>query len=288
MGEAQHSQLNRFPEACMLLLQSQEDHSDSGGAFCHYPAIPPPVDVRLVSLPEHDCSYLPGRPAMSRAFYARELPAELYHDFMDAGFRRSGKVIYQPACRGCRACLPLRVLVGKFQPGKSQRRCLRRNADLVVTEGSPEATDEKFALYRRYVSEWHGGTPKPGDDDRESFEAFLYDSPVQTIEFNYRTADERLVAVGICDVCVHSLSSVYFFFDPSESRRGLGTFGALQELAWAATAKVAFYYLGYWVSGCQAMEYKLSYRPNEILHPDGIWRASADPAPDGIGEQLPT
>ena len=35
---------------------------------------------------------------------------------------------------------------------------------------------------------------------------------------------------------------------------------------------VPFYYLGYWVQGSAAMEYKADFRPAEVLHPDGVWR----------------
>jgi arginine-tRNA-protein transferase len=81
-----------------------------------------------------------------------------------------------------------------------------------------------------------------------------------------------LLAVGICDMSPLSLSSVYFYFDPSESRRGLGTFGALREIAFTRQHQIPHYYLGYYVSGCGAMEYKAPFRPNEILCTDGIWR----------------
>ena len=239
--------------------------------------MPPPVKVRLLVLPEHDCSYLPGRRSASRAFMVGEMPGEVYHRFMDAGFRRSGKLVYQPVCRGCRACVSLRVPVATFQPGKSQRRCWRKNQDLTVTAGEPIPTEEKYDLYRRYATQWHGKADDADDDGWDSFESFLYDSPVKTIEFCYRDTAGRLVAVGICDVCPQSLSSVYFYHDPAESRRGLGTFGALYEIEAARAAGVPHYYLGYWISGCGAMEYKSSFRPCEVLGPDGAWRPLAPP-----------
>jgi arginyl-tRNA--protein-N-Asp/Glu arginylyltransferase len=250
----------------MVTSPSRFDHS-----ACSYPGHEPPVPVRLTVLPDHPCSYLPGRVATSRALFAAGLPPELYHRFMDAGFRRSGKLIYQPICRGCRACLPLRVRVDGFTPSKSQRRCWRRNRDLVVTQGAPEPTDEKFALYRRYQVEWHA--KGEGEDDRDSFESFLYDSPVQTVEFCYRDPAGKLVAVGICDLAPQSLSSVYFYHDPAESKRGLGVFGALRELAEAKALAVPYYYLGFWIAGCRTMDYKASYGPHELLQPDGTWRA---------------
>ncbi len=244
--------------------------------------LPPPVDLRLVTLPPHDCSYLPGREATTRAFYTHQISPELYHDFMDSGFRRSGKVIYQPVCQGCRLCVPIRVLVNQFKPDKSHRRCIRRNSDLVISHSPPRPTDEKFNLYRRYVTDWHGGEPKPIGDDRTSFEAFLYDSPVHTQEFTYRTPAGQLLAVGICDLSKRSLSSVYFYFDPNESHRGLGTFGILNELAFAHAAGLPYYYLGYWVSGCGSMEYKSKFRPAEFLASDGQWRQKTEQKSDNV------
>jgi arginyl-tRNA--protein-N-Asp/Glu arginylyltransferase len=238
--------------------------------------------MRLVSTGSHACPYLPSRQSSNRAFWAEEMPPPVYHAFMDAGFRRSGKVVYQPACAGCRRCLSLRVPVATFEPSKSQRRCWRRNQALSVTVGSPVADDERYRLYRKYVTEWHD-KPSADDDgdssDYESFVQFLYDSPVQTAEYCYRDESGRLMAVGICDVSERSLSSVYFYHDPAESRRGLGTFGAIYEIEDAKTRGIPYYYLGYWVDGCRTMAYKATYRPHELLGPDGVWRPAIDAGP---------
>jgi arginine-tRNA-protein transferase len=231
------------------------------------------VPLQLVVLDEHPCVYLPDRVARSRGFLAPvRMSGQLYHRFMDAGFRRSGRLIYQPVCAACRACVPIRVPTEEFRPSKSQRRCRRRNLDLVVEVGAPRATGEKFDLYQRYLTGRHD---RLMDDDRESMESFLYDSPIDTLEFTYRDSAGKLLAVGICDVCPRSLSSIYFFFDPEHRRRGLGTFGALVEIAFAAQHEIPHYYLGYWVSGARTMEYKTSFRPYELLGPDGLWHRAA-------------
>lgn len=203
-----------------------------------------------------------------RALKTRQIPPETYHAFMDANFRRSGRVIYQPTCQGCRECQSLRVLVNKFDMSKSQRRCWRKNRDLSASVSPPEASEEKFDLYRRYLAGWH----ERDDADFAEFCDFLYQSPVDSLEFEYRDPSAKLVAVGICDRSTKSLSSVYFYFDPSESNRSLGTFGALTEIQWAVKNNIAHYYLGYWVRGCRSMGYKASFYPHQILGTDGIWR----------------
>ncbi|HEY7117969.1 MAG TPA: hypothetical protein VH475_15385, partial [Tepidisphaeraceae bacterium] len=185
--------------------------------FSHFPALPPPpAGVRLVVSSDHACSYFDDRAARTRAFWAASMPGGLYHRFMDAGFRRSGRVVYQPVCAACRACVPLRIPVGSFAPDKTQRRVWRRNQDFSVTFDAPRATAEKHELYNRYRRDWHGGEDEHSWED---FVGFLYDSPVNTLEFEYRDGDKRLIGVGICDVSEESLSSVYFYFDPAEARR---------------------------------------------------------------------
>ena len=248
--------------------------------FSFFPAIPPPVPARLVVMPDRPCPYLPDRQSCSRALWAEHMPSEAYEQFMNAGFRRSGKVIYQPICRGCRACQPIRVPVADFRSNKSQRRCWRRNADLRVDLGPPRASDEKFELYRRYLSEWHGGEM---DASREGFEEFLYHSPVASLEFSYRDVAGELLAVGICDICPGSLSSVYFYFEPGAAARSLGIYGALHEIDYATRQGLAHYYLGYWVAQCRSMQYKSSFRPSEILGYDQVWRENTLAMSQGVG-----
>lgn len=240
----------------------------------NYPANPPPVPVELTVVPSHPCSYLPNRQATLRAFYAPRIDPGLYHGFLDASFRRSGSVIYQPICSGCRACVPVRIPVESFHPSKSQRRCSRRNADLTIRAAPlAPATDEKYDLYRRYQAQRHRSAES---DARANFEDFLHRSPVDTVEFTYRDSRGTLLAVGICDLCDASLSSVYFYFDPAEPRRSLGTFGALHEIEFALKAGIPYYYLGYWVRDCRKMEYKAQFRPCQALFPDGCWREIKD------------
>jgi len=259
-------------ESASAAISSFIPHPSS---FSFYPAIPPPLKVSLVTVGGQPCSYLPGRVSTSRALWADEMPPEVYHQFMDAGFRRSGRLLYQPACAGCRECRPLRVLVDQFRPSKSQRRAWKRNGDLVVAAGEPAPTDEKYDLYRRYVVGWHGRDA--AEEDRQGFESFLYESPVRTVEFTYRDPSGRLLAVGICDVCAGSFSSVYFYFDPAEAKRGLGTYGALREIEAAARMGIPYYYLGYFIKGCGSMRYKADFRPTELLCPDGVWRPDEGP-----------
>jgi arginine-tRNA-protein transferase len=79
------------------------------------------------------------------------------------------------------------------------------------------------------------------------------------------------VAVSIVDLFPDALSSVYCYWDPDLAERGLGTWMALAEIDHARRTGRAWWYLGYWVSGCGKMAYKARYRPQQRLV-DGAWR----------------
>ena len=69
--------------------------------------------------------------------------------------------------------MPARVPVADFRPDRSQRRCMRRNADLDMSIGPAAYSDECFDLYRRYLDTRHAGG---GMDDpaHEDFCRFLF------------------------------------------------------------------------------------------------------------------
>ena len=238
----------------------------------HWPSWPLPILAPDVTVtPRQVCGYLPGRLSTLRWFEAPALSGEDYQRLQDAGFRRSGSIFYQPLCAGCRACVPLRVPVTTFAPTRSQRRVLRRNRDVTVRIAPPEPTHEKWDLYDRYQREWHRKTPAEADDVAD-FVASLYRAPVESVEFEYRDRWGSLLGVGIGDLCPRSLSSVYFYFDPRQARRSLGTFSALYEIQWARERGLQYWYAGYWISECPSMAYKSRFGPCQRLDTDGVWR----------------
>jgi arginyl-tRNA--protein-N-Asp/Glu arginylyltransferase len=227
--------------------------------------------LTLYATGPHPCPYLPDRMAQSEGRFAVRIAPAAYQQLMDLGFRRSGGWVYRPACEGCRECMPLRVPVDDFRPSPSQRRVLRRNRDVLVSSvDSPRCSDEKWRIYTAYLRHRHDGTMC---EDRADFEDFLYGAAMDSIEMVYRV-DDRIVAVGIVDVCPDCLSSVYFYFDPAESRRSLGTYGALCEIEECRRRSLAYWYAGFYVRDCRRMNYKAQFRPYELLTTDGGWLAA--------------
>jgi arginine-tRNA-protein transferase len=229
--------------------------------------------VRLFQTLPHPCGYFAERSAQNIVIdpSAPQLP-QIYDLAVQRGYRRAGGHVYHPQCAGCRACVACRVPVDRFQPDRSQRRCLARNADLDVRIVAAGYSEEYFALYRRYLVARH---PDGGMDDArpEDFMRFLYTawSPTRFIEFR---DSGRLVAIAVTDFCAAGLSAVYTFFDPEQDARGLGTFAILSQLRLAQEHALPFLYLGFWIDGHPKMHYKTRYRPLEILR-DGAWHELA-------------
>jgi leucyl-tRNA---protein transferase len=221
----------------------------------------------LVTTDPHACPYLAMRMAQEEIFRSAELHEELYHDFMDNGFRRSGEYFYRPACPDCHECKPIRIPSADFKPTKSQRRIRNKNQDVEVGVSSPTFTEEKFRMYADYLERQHGSSV---DCSRQEFRTSLYSSPVHTLEFEYRL-NGRLVAVSIADVSSRSLSSVYVYYDLDFSSRSLGTFSAVQEILFCRTRHIPYYYLGFFVPDCPSMNYKARFGPHEILDAHFKW-----------------
>ncbi len=214
------------------------------------------------------CPYLAGRESRLLLLRPRDLAPGLYHLLLDLNFRRLGWGVYRPVCDGCTECHQLRLEVAAFRPDRSQRRCRRRNADVVATLGGPDPTEEKHAVYRRYLEARHDGEMTGSWDE---FADFLYEAPPLAREVVYRVED-RLVGAGIVDLEPEAMSALYFYFDPDLDDRSPGTLNVLWLLEECRRRGIPWLYLGYHVTGGRGMAYKTAFRPHQILGADGVWR----------------
>jgi leucyl-tRNA---protein transferase len=230
------------------------------------------------------CPYLPGK--WERKVFtelAGQNPVDLNDALSRIGFRRSQNVAYRPSCADCGACISVRVCADEFAPTASQRRTLKRNADLVVRAREPWATQEQYDLLSGYLSARHpaGGM---ADMSEEDFAAMVEHSPVDSCVVEYREPDVdgrpgRLVGACLTDRQADGLSMVYSFYAAGpDDRDGLGTFIILDHIQRAARGGLSFVYLGYWIDGSARMAYKTKFRPLERLGPTG-WARMPDPVP---------
>jgi arginyl-tRNA--protein-N-Asp/Glu arginylyltransferase len=221
------------------------------------------------------CPYLPGRFERKLVTELRGPEANNVHDLLSrAGFRRSHSIAYLPACSDCNACIPVRVRCDGFNPGKSFRRIKNRNSDLDRTVVPPTATQEQYHLFSTYQDARHGNGDMARMDARD-YRAMIEDSTVETSIFEYRRADDSLIAVALVDILADGLSAVYSFFDPEEERRGLGTYIILDLIDEARVLSLPHIYLGYWIGDCRKMSYKMRFQPLEGFR-DGQWVSMED------------
>jgi len=221
------------------------------------------------------CPYLPGRTERKIVTELSGTEAEALHERLSrAGFRRSHNIAYAPVCPGCQACVPIRVVSEDFMPDRTQRRILRANADLSVSEMPARATAEQFTLFQRYQKNRHadGDMAAMGYYD---YRAMIEDTPISTGILEFRDAQDRLLGACLTDWLADGLSAVYSFFDTDQDKRSLGTFAVLWLIGRARSLGLPYVYLGYWVPESRKMAYKARFRPSEILM-SGAWHRLND------------
>ena len=229
------------------------------------------------------CPYLPGREERKVFTHLIGRRATGLNDTLtQSGFRRSQTIAYRPACEGCRACVSVRVCVNEFKGGKSFRRVLDRNNDLIGRAVEPRPTSEQYGLFRDYLAARHaeGGM---ADMSILDYAMMIEDSHVETrlVEYRRRGPDSGftgrgigpLVALCVTDILADGLSMVYSFYNPELADRSLGTFMILEHIERARSHALPHLYLGYWVEGSRKMGYKARFLPQERLGLNGWERA---------------
>jgi arginyl-tRNA--protein-N-Asp/Glu arginylyltransferase len=196
------------------------------------------------------CGYLPDQVWSLEYEYVGEMTEGEYLQRMLEGWRRFGTMLFRPACPSC--------------------------------------TRAKLALYDRYhahQSSSKGWPEHPAKDAASYADSFVH-HPFPVEEWTYFLGG-KLVGVGYVDFLPHppepgagweagadvrGLSAIYFFYDPEERDRSLGTWNVLCLIDEAVRRGLPYVYLGYYVPGCPSMEYKPRFVPNQIRGKDGGWR----------------
>jgi arginine-tRNA-protein transferase len=228
------------------------------------------VDARLRFVaPPVRCEYLPQEVARLEYVQVNSMAAAEYLDWLRLGWRRFGYVLFRPACPSCRACQSLRVPVSSFTPHRTQRRVWNANRGAVsLAIGEPSPSPATRALYEKFHRHQEAAKGWP-ETEAGAADAFA-ENPFATEEWRY-TVDGRLVGVGYVDALREGLSAIYFFYDPDERRRSLGTFNVLSIIDEARRRGLPWVYLGYYVEGCRSLEYKGRFAPSEVLDADETW-----------------
>jgi len=228
----------------------------------------------------YTCGYLPNRMAQSLIAAPQHLvDANVYSGLIQQGFRRSGKFSYRPHCENCQECVPVRVILEKFSPNRSQKRAFKQHQNLTTTILPVGFHEEHYALYASYQRARHSDDKTADqmesesgsqENDVEQYQSFLCQSNVESVLVEFREGDQ-LKMVSVIDIVHDGISAVYTFYDTSDSTTSYGTYNVLWQALWAQTLDLPYLYLGYWIKDSRKMAYKQNYKPLEKLI-DGEWR----------------
>ena len=225
---------------------------------------------------DNPCSYIPGKTVRMNYKQVDVVSSTFATAVANRGWRRFGKNFVYPVCFSCTACKSMRIDVKNYKYSKSQRKTINRNEDTYIKIQEPSITQEKLNLYNKYhnYKAERDGWKHQNMSSQEYFENFVDGAHDFGKELLYYI-DDKLVCIDLIDILDDGVSSVYCYYDPAYPKFSLGTYSLLYEIKLAQNLGLDWVYLGYWVEGCSAFEYKENFQPMEIL--EGFPRVSEKP-----------
>ena len=193
----------------------------------------------------------------------------MYRLLLDKGYRRYGKELYRPDCKTCTECQIIRIPVNEFVMTKSQKRVWSRGNKVIKHKiVKPEYNAEKVIIYQKYLDFQHQDINDPRKKEKvneQYYKEFLVNTFLgdKTYELQLHI-ENKIVGVGIIDKVNNILSAVYFMFHPDYNKYSLGTYAILLGIDLAKKWNLEYYYPGYFIKNCKAMNYKSKFGPSEI------------------------
>jgi len=218
------------------------------------------------SMLDYDCSYIDGNKTRMNYKYVYQANSKFVTAVINRGWRRFGKYFFHPICGSCNECKSLRIDVENYQMSKSQRKSIKRNKNTQIIVQKPTITQAHINLYNKYH---HSKSQSDGWSHKSISEKEYYENFVEgAFEFGKEVLyiiDDKLVGVDLIDILDDGISSIYFYYDRDYARQSLGVYSLLYQIELARKLELKWIYLGYWVDGCKAFEYKTNFKPQEIL-----------------------
>lgn len=166
-----------------------------------------------------------------------------------------------------RRVIPLRIRLADFSPSKSQRRILRKNADLHTDIRPAGVTDEVASLFHRHKTRFDHAVPNSIFDFVSTDPATVPCTANEVAVYG----GKRLIALSYFDIGERSTSGIYAMFEPAEYCRSLGIFTMLKEIEFAILNNKEFYYQGYCYEGESFYDYKKRFRGSQMFDWAGNW-----------------
>lgn len=218
------------------------------------------------SMNDDKCSYLNDNTQTTHYKIIENCSTSHCEELIERGWRRFGNMFFRPICSGCQACESFKIDVKNYTFSKSERRIIRKNHDLKVFIQKPKVTQEHLSLFEKYHSfmkdkrDW----PHVEKTPKHYYASFVHGHG----EFGYEVLyyfKEKLIGVDLIDILENGISSIYFYYDPDFSKLSLGTYSMLNQISMAKEYELDWIYMGYYVKGCQSLEYKSRYKPYKVL-----------------------
>ena len=203
-------------------------------------------------------------PSISEGFCCPRVPPEAMDRLWATGWRHFGETFFRYSTsedeEGPRTIQPLRIDLEVFSLSRSQKRTLKRNADMEVSHRWLCVDEEEEALFQRHKKRFRANVPEQLSD-------FLGEPgkcPCACLAIRCHL-DDALVAASYLDLGHQSSSAVYGTFDPEWSRRGLGLFTMLVEIHLSMQMGLRYYYPGYATREPGLYDYKKRFNGLEQL-----------------------
>lgn len=205
-------------------------------------------------------------PTLDDAFICDSVPAEFMDRLWAAGWRHFGRYFFRYSTQpdrtgGTQTITPLRIDLASCTFTKSQRRVLRKNADLRHDIAPVRLDDDLRAMFLRHKERFTHNIP-------DALENFLgpdpEDGPCECRMLRVFDGG-RLIAVSFFDVGQQAASSVYGVFEPEFAKRSLGILTMLLEIEQCRSIGLRWLYPGYATHESSAYDYKKQFRGLERL-----------------------
>ncbi len=228
------------------------------------------------------CAYLCGKEQTTHYKVISNASVHYCDRLVSHGWRRFGEMFFRPICTDCQACESVKIDVDRYTFSRSEKRVIRKNAPIRTQIRRPGMTQthlDLFIDYHHYMHQRRGWEEQPVTPDNyyTSFVNGYNDFGYEILYFD----GNKLIGVDLIDLLPSGISSIYFYYDPDYAHLSLGKYSLLRQIIMAKELGLRWIYLGYYVQGCQSLEYKRNYAP--------LWQLKGRPDEysDAEWEQIP-
>lgn len=226
---------------------------------------------------DETCAYKADQQQLTHYLIIDSCSSKHNEALIERGWRRFGAMFFRPVCVNCHACETLKIDALRYTFSKSERRIMKKAAHFTTKLQHPTVTTAHIELFDKYHR--HMKQKRDWEYQRVTINNYYMSFVNGFNDFGYEVLyydDDKLIAVDLIDIVENGISSVYCYYDPDYERYSLGKYSLLRQIKYAQKEQKQWIHLGYFVDGCQSLQYKRSYDPLVRL----IGRPSDHETPD--------